>query len=345
MHKAKIDVAVALVFFNRPEQFACVFAEVRKARPSKLFLIQDGARENNLRDVENINKCREVVSNIDWECDVSIDYSDVNLGCGRRVFSGVKKCFEQVDRLIILEDDCVPSQSFFPFCEEVLEKYKNDDRVGMISGMNHLNTFDCGEIDYFFSNVGSIAGWATWKRSWEDVTFELGDIVEDANAMRLLKQYEKYAPHRNAVYSNAKTKHEQIKQGEKLSSWSTQFGLNQILNSRLIIVPRVNLMTNIGLTAESTNSPSSIKFIPRGLRPLYQLKLYELDFPLKHPKYVISDIEYGKNVDKLMNPNKVVSICRRIESFTLRLFGGDYKGLLKSAERKIQRLKRKIGKK
>lgn len=340
MEKARIEIPVALVFFNRPEQFACVFETVKKAKPSKLFLIQDGPRFNNQKDVENIQKCREII-NIDWECDVESDFSEENLGCGKRVLTGLSRCFEKVDRLIILEDDCVPSQSFFTFCQEVLEKYKEDQRVGLITGMNHLNQFDRLESDYFFANVGSIAGWATWKRSWDDVLFDLDDIVLDSDAMRLLQNYEKHAPHRNSVYSNAKEKHNQIKCGQKLSSWSTQFGLAQILNSRLIVVPKVNLMTNIGLTEESANSVSNIKYVPRGLRPLYQLQLFEMNFPLKHPKYVISDLEYNKAVDRLMRPNKFVGILRTIESVCLRLIGGDFKSVKRGLKRRLHKVLRK----
>lgn len=340
MDKSRIDLPVALVFFNRPEQFKCVFEVVRSAKPSRLFLIQDGPRESSTTDLENIEKCREII-NVDWECDVVSDFSDVNLGCGQRIYSGLSKCFEYVDRLVILEDDCVPSPSFFRFCQEVLEKYKDDLRIGMISGMNHLNEFDTAEDDYLFSCVGSIAGWATWRRSWEDVEFDLEGIVTDSHAMRLLYNYQKCAPHRNRVYSNATEKYRQLKYGEKLTSWSTQFGLRQILNSRLIVVPRVNLMTNIGLTPESANSVSKLKYIPRGLRPLYQLKLYEIEFPLKHPRYVMNDIEYCRAVDKIMSPNRLISVYRKVESVTLRLLGGEFKSVKKGIERRVRKLFRK----
>lgn len=336
MRKSNIDVPVALIFFNRPEQFAQVFETVKKAAPSKLFLIQDGARENNENDVKNIQKCREVLKGIDWECEVHTDFSEENLGCGKRIFTGLSNCFKDVDRLIILEDDCLPSQSFFPFCAEMLEKYKDDARVGMITGMNHLNVFEPVESDYFFADVGSIAGWATWKHSWELASFDLNTIVEDATAMRLLKYYQKYAPNRNTVYDKVLNKAKILNNGGKLSSWSTQFGIPQILQSKLIVVPRVNLMSNIGLTAEAANSPSNIKLIPHGLRPLYRLKLYELDFPLKHPRYVINDIEYCRKVDNLMRPNKAVQIGRKIESIFLRLIHGDSKNLIKSLKRKLK---------
>lgn len=337
MNKAKIDVPVALIFFNRPEQFARVFETVKQARPTRLFLIQDGPRPGNSKDAENIQKCRDVID-IDWECEVESDFSEENLGCGKRIFTGLSRCFQKVDRLVILEDDCVASQSFFPFCQEILERYKDDLRVSLISGMNHLNTFPAVEDDYLFSCVGSIAGWATWKRCWDGVTFSLEETVKDSQAMRLLQNYEKYASHRSSVYSTVKRKYAQMCRGEKLSSWSTQFGINQILNSQLVIVPRVNLMSNIGLSAESANSVSNIKLVPRGARPLYQLKLFEMEFPLKHPKYVINDIGYCKAVDKLMHPSKPVRIMRRIESVFLRIVGGDTASISKAIKRRFARL-------
>ncbi len=335
MRKSNIDIPVALIFFNRPEQFAKVFETVKKAAPSQLFLIQDGARENNKKDIENIKKCREILKGIDWECEINQDFSEENLGCGKRIYTGLSKCFEKVDRLVILEDDCVPSQSFFPFCYEVLEKYKNDDRVGLVTGMNHLGEFNEVESDYFFSLVGSIAGWATWKRSWELTNYDLSVITDDKDAMRWLKQFQDYGSTRNKVYNVVLKKKEMLDNGGKLSSWSTQFGIYQILQSKLIVVPRVNLMSNIGLTEESANSVSDIKFIPKGLRKLYELKLYEMEFPLKHPKYVFNDIEYCHRVDDIMRPKKSVARLRLIESLWLRLIHGDAKNLFKKLKKKL----------
>ncbi len=335
MRKSSLDTPVALIFFNRPEQFQKVFETVKKAAPSKLFLIQDGPRKGNEKDVENIEKCRDILQEIDWECEIYRDFSNENLGCGKRIYTGISKCFEEVDRLIILEDDCVPSQSFFPFCEELLEKYKDDERVGMITGMNHLNTFDEVDSDYFFAMVGSIAGWATWKRSWELTDYDLNNIANDKNAMRLLMYFEKYATIKNNIYTNIIEKMSILNSGGKLTSWSTQFGLYQYLNSKLIVVPKYNLMSNIGLTAESANSVSSIKLVPHGLRPLYRLKLYNIKFPMKEPKYMMNDIEYCQKVNRLMRPNKFISCYRKIESIVLRIWYGDFKSLLKGLKRKL----------
>lgn len=336
LKSVKTDVPVAMIFFNRPEQLKKVFETVKNARPSKLFLIQDGPRPNNESDIENVKKCRKVFDDIDWECDVVKDFSDVNLGCGKRIFTGLNKCFEQVDRLIILEDDCVASESFFPFCKEMLEKYVDNDKVGMITGMNHLNTYNAVKSDYFFARVGSIAGWATWRRTWDKVDFNM-DFLDDEETVHILKGIDENDPVLGKVYSTACEKRETLKNGGKLSSWSTQFGIAAILNYPLIIVPRMNLMTNIGLTAESANSVKSIKLVPHRMRPLYNLKLYEFDFPLKHPKYIVDDCEYDSLVNNFMRPPKAIHFLNKVESVLLRIMYGDFKSLFAGLKRRLKR--------
>jgi len=324
----KIDVPVAMIFFNRPEQLKKVFESVKKAAPSKLFLIQDGARDNKPSDTENILKCREIVNDIDWECEVVRDYSDVNLGCGARISSGISKVFESVDRLIILEDDCVPSDSFYGFCKEMLDRYSEDERIYMVTGMNHLNEYNSVNSDYFFAKVGSIAGWATWKRFWDNVDFSMKNL-ENPEILRMIKLCSQSNYLFAGRYENALKKKKQLDRGEKLSSWSTQVGLASMLNSQFVIVPRVNLMTNIGLTGESANSVDSIKKVPHGLRPLYRLKLYEMEFPLKNNDFVCEEYEYEKQVMKLMKPSKPVAKFRKLESVILRTIHKDFSFLKK----------------
>lgn len=162
MKPAKIDVAVLFIFFTRTEKTAAVFEQIRKARPTRLYLYQDGPRVNRPDDVENIEACRKVVEDIDWECQVHRMYQDKNYGCDPSEFISQKWMFATETKGIILEDDDVPSQSFFPFCKELLDKYENDTRINIICGMNNL---DRSETDksYIFSEYGSIWGWATWK--------------------------------------------------------------------------------------------------------------------------------------------------------------------------------------
>lgn len=145
----KTDVPVALVFFNRPDTLKEVFESIRRARPSKLFLIQDGAREGNEKDRINIPKCRAIVEDVDWDCEVHKIYSDENLGCGYRIYSGVSEAFKHVDRLVIIEDDIVIGEDMLPFCAEMLERYKDDQRIDKISGMNHVIEYKECPYSYF----------------------------------------------------------------------------------------------------------------------------------------------------------------------------------------------------
>ena len=322
------NVPVALVFFARPDVLKITFEAIRKARPNKLFLIQDGCREGR-DDKINIELCRDIVSNVDWECEVFKNYSDINLGCGMRVFSGISWAFQYVDRLAIIEDDCVPSLSFFKFCEEILEKYATDDRMDMISGMNHLRVYDI-PYDYFFTTSGSIWGWATWKRVWDTVDFDF-TYINDEYVKRLITNL-----HGTEYFNLAEKLHTMLSCNQKLTSWSHQRGMNMLLNSRLTIVPKYNLISNIGLTENGANSVNSLKLIPKGLRRVFFMETYDMEYPLKHPKYVINDIEFKMKVDRIMAVgHPFVKGYRLFESVIYRIFYGDFKSLLKGARRRM----------
>ena len=162
MKQALVDVSVLILFFNRPEPLKQVFAQVQKARPSRLFLYQDGPRSE--KDMPGILACRDIVSSIDWECDVHQLYQERNYGCDPSEFISQKWAFSHSDKCVVLEDDDVPAVSFFSFCKEMLDRYENDERITMISGFNvEEQTTDIKE-DYFFSTNFSIWGWASWRR-------------------------------------------------------------------------------------------------------------------------------------------------------------------------------------
>ena len=322
-------VPVALIFFARPDLLEITFEAVKVAKPNKLFLIQDGARINNEKDKVNIEKCRKIVDAIDWDCEVYKNYSEENLGCGRRVSSGIKWAFEQVDRLLVLEDDCVPAQSLFPFTAELLEKYKNDDRIGMICGMNNLGVYEEAPNDYFFTLSGSIWGWATWKRVWDNFEYNL-EFLDDSYSTDLVFKTEK----KLESLSDYITKN--LKEGKKLTSWTFQLGMNMFLQSQLNIVPKHNLISNIGMAEDGANSVSSLKFMPKGLRRLYFMKTYTLKFPLKHPKYIVNDTEFKKKLDRLMGDgHSFVKFYRLLESITYRIIGGDFSSIIKGFKRRF----------
>lgn len=291
MYPSKIDVAVLLLFFARPEQTALVFEQIKKARPSKLFLYQDGAREGRKDDIEGIMKCRKIVEDIDWDCEVYKMYQEKNYGCDPSEYISQKWMFSIVDKGIILEDDDVPSQSFFPFCKELLDKYEKDYRICMISGMNHLGKVDI-DADYFFSRkLGPIWGWATWKRfvdMW-DPQYEFLKSKETIELLRLNGDL-----HENRLASYYKHKETGREHYEDFVS-STR-----ILNSMYAIIPSKNLISNIGISSVSTHSVDNLKLLPPKIRKLYYQQTFDYKFPLKHPKYIINNLLFSKKIEESM---------------------------------------------
>lgn len=290
MEKWKIDIPVFMIFFNRPDSFEHVFEAVRQAKPSKLFLACDGPRANR-GDEENIAKCKEIASNIDWECEVYQNYSEVNLGCGMRMYSGLNWTFKHVDRAIILEDDCVPHQDFFPFCKELLEKYKDDDRIATVCGMNHLEIYDKAPADYFFGQ-NCCWGWATWKNRWDAVDFQM-DFLDDPYYVDCVT---KLFPYRVDAWKTGRARREKLNRGERLSAWTYQHGMAISLNNRISIIPKKNLVTNIGLTEDSTHAVNSKKKMAKKITAYFGIPTYSYEFPLKHPKYIVEDRMYYEAV-------------------------------------------------
>jgi len=170
MKSWNIDVSVLLIFFVRDDTFKKVFESVKKARPRRLLLWQDGPRQGREDDKIGIQKCREIAEDIDWDCQVYRHYNEQNLGCDPSTFYADKWAFSIVDKCIVLEDDQVPSQSYFHFCKELLDKYENDTRISHICGHNTLNEADWCDSDYLFAYTGTGA-WASWKRvadNWDE---------------------------------------------------------------------------------------------------------------------------------------------------------------------------------
>ena len=183
----KNNLAILLIFFARPNTLSEVFEAVRKAKPSKLFLACDGPRKGNSNDAKMIEECKKIVQNVDWDCEVHTKYSEENLGCGQGPSSAISWAFEFVDKLVILEDDCVPDESFFPYMEEMLDKYEHDERIGIISGFNHFKDWDCAENSYFFTKCGATLGWGTWKRVWDKYDYHI-EGINDEYLSELLKE-------------------------------------------------------------------------------------------------------------------------------------------------------------
>lgn len=306
MKKAQIDVAVLLLFFARPEQTAKVFEQIRIARPTKLFLYQDGPREGREDDILGIKACRKIVEDIDWECDVYRLYQERNVGCDPSEYLSQKWMFSIVDKGIILEDDDVPSQSFFPFCKELLDKYEFDNRIGIICGMNHLDKVDI-DADYFFcQNRGPIWGWATWKRfidKW-DPTYKFMDNQRDVKNLMLSGDLWKS---RLETYRRHKAK--------GIEFYEDFVSSTLIFNHMMAIIPSKNLISNIGIAAESTHFSSNLKNLPPKFRKLLFKPTFEYTFPLKHPTNMVHDEEMTRAIAESMRAGiyeKSYILIRRI---------------------------------
>lgn len=308
----KIDVSVLCIFFAREDIFEKTFEAIRKARPRRLLLWQDGARENHPEDMKHILKCREIAENIDWDCEVHRLYNEKNYGCDPSTFYSHKWAFSIVDKCIVIEDDVVASEDFFLFCKEMLDRYENDTRICRICGMNQVKDFECDD-SYFFSSIGAVWGWATWKRvadSWDENYTFLNDeyamkLVRNAHNEKSFENYEKVCRSHNA---------------DGKPHWETIQTYSRYLNSQLSIIPKVNLIKNIGLGEYSTHSNVEIECIPKALREAYYCDAQKLEFPLKHPKYVIDNVEYKERLFKIIGKNHPLTAkYRKLQGLFLKV--------------------------
>lgn len=306
MKKWEIDVAVLCIFFARPEQFEKSFETVRKARPRVLLLWQDGPREGREDDIENIKKCREIAENIDWECEVHRNYHEKNMGCDPSTHLSHKWAFSIVDKCIILEDDIVPSQSFFPFCKELLDKYENDTRIDRICGQTLYGGIEDKRYSYFFSRTGCSWGWASWKRvaeSWESDYAFLNDEY-------FLKLAQKRYGHKSFKKSIAKAKQ---RKATNISYWEPIVGYRTLLNSGLVIYSSVNMIENVGTSANATHAPKNIRQLPKEIQKMFTTRAGDVELPLKHPPYVIEDSSYFDKQMKQLYPSFFRKLKRKIE--------------------------------
>lgn len=306
MDKWEIDVPVLCIFFARPEQFGQVFERVRSVKPSTLLLWQDGPRSNRPDDLDNIMKCRAIADSVDWECNVYKNYHDSNMGCDPSTHLSHKWAFSLVDKCIILEDDIVPSKSFFYFCKELLDKYESDSRIDRICGQTLYGGVPDKRYSYFFGRSGSSWGWATWKRTadaWQsDYAFLKDDYYLDLGRKRFgSPRYEK-------SLRIAKTR-----AAEGIPYWEHIVGFHTTLNSGLVIYPTVNMIENVGVSSNATHAPDNIEELPKDIQKMFTTQAEEIEFPLKHPPYIIEDYHYFNNMMRHIQPSFAKKIRRKLE--------------------------------
>lgn len=242
-----LTTPVVLIIFNRPSLTEKVFAAIAAARPSQLFVVADGPRFS-----EEAPKClaaRSLVDRVDWDCEVETNFAEHNLGCRKRIVSGLNWVFSQVDEAIILEDDCVPHMSFFTFCENLLAYYRNSEQVMEIGGCNYQSGKMRSEHSYYFSKYAHTYGWATWRRAWQyfDENISFWPQIQKTGAWKLICDDEEERRYWRPIY-------DRIYEGKLMTSWDYQWQLARWNQQGLAIVPNVNLVSNIGFGPDATHT-------------------------------------------------------------------------------------------
>ncbi|MBL8015114.1 MAG: hypothetical protein JNK26_02920 [Candidatus Doudnabacteria bacterium] len=276
METQNLLTPVLFVLFNRPEPTRKVFEVIREVKPAKLYVAVDGPRADKVGEAEKVAAVRDIVKQVDWECDVQTLFRDQNLGCKVAVSEAISWFFGQEAEGIILEDDCLPEPSFFFFCEEMLRRYRDDERVMHISGDNFQAGQRRGEASYYFSKYAHIWGWATWKRVWEKYDVTVQDLPEFTRTNQIANVFSDVAEQRFWL-NNFELVHQ-----NRLDTWDFQHIFNIVRNNGLCVMPNVNLVSNIGFAPDATHTTGVDTKVAN-------LPTQPMTMPLQHPKFVLAD--------------------------------------------------------
>lgn len=300
---------VLLLLFKRPEETRHILQSLRQVKPEILLVSTDGPRVDNYDDIKKCAAVRDVINEVDWNCTVLKNYSDTNLGCGIAPYQGISWAFDQVGEAIILEDDCLPDTTFFRFCEELLEKYRDNERVMHISGNNYSASTWRSAYSYSFSRYPLGWGWATWRRAWKHFDFEMKywPEVRDKN---LLKDI---LASKETIYDWEKTF--QFVYDGHLDCWDFQWLFTCWVQNGLSIIPRLNLVTNVGSGQDATHFQEN--------SPLLNLPVQSLEFPLKHPPFLIRDSRMDEVIQTTVynyNLTPYKNVIRKLKKIRQRFF-------------------------
>lgn len=328
------DVSVLLVFFVRSKCLQKVFNRIREVRPKELFLYQDGPRNNHPDDISKMEDCRDIVSHIDWDCRVHRLYQQKNSGADESVFLACSWAFSQTESCIVLEDDVVPSHSFFYFCAEMLKRFAHDDRVRLISSQNMEGETKDVATDYFFSPATFTWGWASWARvvrQWDPTLSFLSEHQTLEKTIRFLKESGIPASKLNRYRKEAE-------QGKK--RWESILIGNQYYHQGFTIVPRCNMSRNIGLDADSAHYVQELHLMAKGDRVLFETPAHDLNIStLRHPSEVVPHALYLKRAYRLRAINHpCIRIYRTLESMFYMARAGKAKEALRGLVTRFKRV-------
>ena len=271
---------VVLLGYHRPEMTAQVFQKIREVKPQHLFLVMDGPKPNDDGDADFVAKARAVAAKVDWDCEVHEVFAPTNLGLKKRVSSGLDEVFKHVEEAIIIEDDCLPSTDFFTYATELLQRYRGEESVGMVSGSSRLRGSTVSRYSYDFSTDVRIWGWATWGRTWRKFS-DSGDLDRHWSPEQCSEIVGTFSPG-----ARASAMKKMLSEENNLDSWALPFVVHCVAQGYLNPVPARNLVTNIGLGPSSTHT--------RFESWVAHQELETLDFPLDHPDEIKANPELDR---------------------------------------------------
>lgn len=289
---------ILVVAFNRPDQLFRVLQVVKEIKPESIYISIDGPRENNPKDIEKVRIVKDLINSIEFCKVVRTKISDVNLGSQKSVSQAVTWFLNEVGEGIILEDDCLPDPSFFKFCGEMLEKYRNCTNIMQISGFNLLSGKHLSKYDYYFSNFGWSWGWATWKRAWDKFDLE----------MRGWGLFKQLGFHNSFPFYPERIDTFNAIAGGKGKMWDFMWAYSIAINSGLSIVPTFSLIKNIGFTRDATHPVSSKR------ARLFDVPVKPITLPLNHPDFFYPDITYDKKLIKYVHKKTLIQNLQLIGS-------------------------------
>ena len=293
------DVPILFLIFNRPDTTARVFEKIREVKPRQLFIAADGPRIEKEGEEEKCKAVRDLVlNNIDWPCEVKTLFRDHNLGCGKAVSGGITWFFENVEEGIILEDDTLPNKSFFRFCKELLDRYRNVSQVKIICGGNYVNRIQTDGSTYYFTAFPHIWGWASWRRTWEEYDFTL-ETMDEMEALKKLKKYFK-----NKKVIESWLSYFRLVKEKKINSWDFQLGFSIFNHSGFNAVTNFNMISNIGFGDNATHTVSGDTGLANN--PVTELK------EIIHPRNIMIDDYQDRHTEKRVSNVPVTTQIRSI---------------------------------
>lgn len=298
-----LTTPILLIVFNRPDTTELVFDAIRQARPRRLYISSDGPRPGNASDLSKNNAVKEIVNKVDWDCEVKTRFGEENLGCGLGPVAAISWFFNHEPEGIILEDDCLPDQSFFRYCSELLERYRDDSKIMHIAGSNFQKGWkNSGDDSYYFSTYPHEWGWATWRRAWELYDFDVKRYPTLVKENYFRGYFGSYLEKRYRL-AKIKRSYEQ----NTPNWWDYQWSFTLFSHKGLAIVPNVNMIENIGFGADATHTLSTVD-------DFKQNKAHAMSFPMKHPEHVIhdekSDKRYFKALYRSIIKRKLLSLFK-----------------------------------